>query len=93
MRRICCRDDSAVLFLPFPNALDKLFAPQVVAGQAFFAQFPLDHLLRRDAGMIHSRQPERVETLHALAADNHVLNRVVEHVTDVQANRSHSEAA
>ena len=63
---------------------DKLVAPKIVAGQAFFLQFFLDDVLRRDAGMIHSWQPQCVETLHALAADNHVVNRVVEHVTHVQ---------
>ena len=40
--------------------------------------------LRRDAGMIGARLPEHVISLHALPADQDVLQRVVQHVPERQ---------
>ena len=37
---------AAGVFLPFPNALDKLFATQIVTRLAFFLQLARDHQLR-----------------------------------------------
>ncbi len=45
-----------------------------------------DHL-RRDAGVVGAGLPERVAAGHAPVADQHVLQRVVERVTDVEAAR------
>ena len=67
----------AVLFLPLPDATDKLLAAQVVAGLAFlFCQHALDHQLRRDARVVGARQPQRVVPLHASPAHQRVLHHV-----------------
>ena len=44
----------------------------------------LDHHLGGDAGVVGSGQPERRRPAHALEADQDVLKRIVERVTDVQ---------
>ena len=77
-------DDPAVLLLPLPHALDEFFAAEVVPGQAFLPKLFLDDDLSRDAGVIHSRQPQRVESLHAFTADDHIMHRIVQHVAHVQ---------
>ena len=46
------------------------------------AQTFLDRCLRRDAGMIHTWQPENFEAPHPRTAGENVLNGVVEHVTE-----------
>ena len=45
----------------------------------------LHHHLRRDAGVIGARQPQRDESAHAMPAHNDVHLRLVEHVAHVQA--------
>ncbi len=78
-------DDAAVLFLPFPRALDEFFPPQIVARDLFlFFQFPLEHHVRGDACVISARQPENLLAVHARLAGEDVLNRVVEHVPQVE---------
>ena len=47
-------------------------------------QLALDHHLRRDAGMVGARLPQHVLAAHALEAGQHVLQRVVERVADMQ---------
>src|SRR6202035_5776319 len=59
-------------------------AAQVVAGQVLPGQLALQHILGGDAGVVHSRQPPRVEALPAAAPHQRVDQRVVEGVTDVQ---------
>src|SRR5271156_2566272 len=54
-------DRAARLFLPFPNALFKLFAAEVAALDTLFAEHALDHHLGSDAGMVCSGKPKRVE--------------------------------
>ena len=74
-----------VLVLPLPDALDELFAAEIVAGLLLFLeQPPLDHGLRGDAGVIGAGHPEGVVALHPLAANENVLQRVVERVPEVQ---------
>jgi hypothetical protein len=46
----------------------------------FSGELALHHHLRRDAGMVGARLPEHVAAAHALEADEHVLQRVVERV-------------
>ena len=47
-------------------------------------QLALDHHLGGDAGVVGARQPQRRLAAHALEADQHVLQRVVQRVADVQ---------
>jgi hypothetical protein len=60
---VICPPDS---FFHFPDALDKLLAPEIVTRLPFFLQRARHHQLRRDAGVVHSRQPQRAITAHAL---------------------------
>ena len=79
------QDAGLVLVLPVPNPLHQPLAAQVVPRFLFFfKQPPLDHRLRGDAGMVGARHPQRVEALHALHANEDVLQRVVERVAEVQ---------
>ena len=43
------------------------------------------HRLGGDAGVVHTRQPQHLETLHALAAGQRIHQRVVQRMTHVQA--------
>ena len=47
-------------------------------------QLALDHVLGGDAGVVHAGQPQHLVALHPPAADERVLDRVVERVADVQ---------
>ncbi len=75
----------AVLFLPLPHFLDELFASEVEARDALRGESAVDHHLRADAGVIRPRQPQRVESAHALPADDDVVERVYQCVADVEA--------
>ena len=55
-----------------------------MAAQTFFSEFAFDDILGGNASMIHSRKPQRVETLHPLPSHDHIVNRVIEHVTHMQ---------
>jgi hypothetical protein len=46
-----------------------------------FQQPALDHRLGRDAGVVGAGHPQRVVALHPLAANQNILQRVVERVT------------
>jgi hypothetical protein len=78
-------DEPAVLLLPLPRAAHELLAAEVVAGDAVLLELRLDHVLGGDSGVVHARDPQRGRPLHPLPADDHVLQRVVEHVTHGQA--------
>ncbi len=81
-------DLAAVLLLPRPHLRHELLAGVVVLALAFgLADVPLDERLGGDPGVIHAGQPQRLEALHPLAADQRVHQRVAERVADVQAAR------
>ncbi len=72
-------DGVARLFFPLPHALDEgLAAHGAAVGLLPFQQLTLDHHLGGDAGVIGARLPQHVAPAHALEADEHVLQRVVE---------------
>jgi len=77
-------DPAAVVGLPVPDSLDELLASQVGRGGALLLQVALHDVLRGDAGVVHSREPERAIALHPAHPDEHVLDGVVEHVPDGQ---------
>ena len=78
-------DAVAVLVLPVPYTLQKLFTSQIIAGQAFLlAQFFLHTDLRGDAGVILTGQPKRGIALHALVAGQNILQRGVQRVAHMQ---------
>ncbi len=74
----------ARLVLPLPDALDEFFTAQVVARQPLLLQLAVDHQLRRDARVIHARQPERAVAAHALVPRHHVHQRVLQGVAHVE---------
>jgi len=79
-------EDLAALFVaPLPDFFQKLFAAEIMAGLLLFAQLALDHGLRGNARVIGAGKPHGRLALEAGAADQDVLNRIVEHV----AHREH----
>ena len=73
------------LDLPLPHAAHKLIAAKGAAVRLLaLHQLSLHHHLGGDAGMIGSGLPQHVAPAHALEADEHVLQRVVERVPHMQ---------
>ena len=81
-------DGAARLLFPRPDMRQEFLAAHVAAGFALFGEFTLDHHLRGDARMIGAGLPERVEAAHAVPADQHILQRVVEGMAHMQNARN-----
>ena len=77
-------DLAAGLGLPLPDPLDEGLPAQVMAGQALPGQLSLHDVLRGDAGVVHTRKPQRVVALHSPAPGQRVHQRVFERVAEVQ---------
>ena len=77
-------DLSARFVFPLPNALDKLLAPEIVPRLPFLLQRARDHQLRRDAGVVHPRQPKRAIPTHSLVPRHHIHHRVLQRMAHVQ---------
>ena len=70
---------------PFPDLFEELFTPQLCAlGLLRLCKVLFNHQLGRDPGMIQSGLPESVIALHPLPSSEHVHDRVVKGVADVQ---------
>ena len=67
-----------------PTRVDELRAPEIVARLAFGRELLFDHHLRTDAGVIGTDLPQRVIAAHAVIADHHVHQRLLERVAHVQ---------
>ena len=77
-------DDAAVLLFPLPGVFQEVFAAERPFVDALFGQH-LDHLgLGGDGGVVGAGHPAGVLALHAGAADEDVLDGVVEHVAHVE---------
>ena len=75
----------AVLLLPRPDALQKLLAAQIVAGQPLLGTQLLLHLdLGGDAGVVCAGEPQCLIALHPLEAGQDVLQRAVQRVPHVE---------
>ena len=73
------------LRFPVPYLFQKLLAPQRLAPRlSGFGQLPLDHHLRGDACVVLPRLPQGIKPLHALPADQDILQGVVEGMAHVQ---------
>ena len=81
------RDGAAGDFLPFPDALDELFAPEILPRQPFGVDLAFHHHLRGDARVIAAGLPKCVAPLHAVIASECVHDRVLERVPHVQRAR------
>ncbi len=78
-----------VLLFPRPNALQKLVAPEVIAGFALgLAQNLFNLYLRGYARMVNARQPQRGIPLHTLIAREDILQGGVHRVPHVQLPRN-----
>ncbi len=73
-----------ILRLPLPNLFNESLASERVPIAFFFGQSPLHNVLRGDSRVVGAGHPHGLKTVHALVADEDVLNRVVEGVPDVQ---------
>ena len=79
--------DAAVLLLPFPGVLQEVFAREGALVDAALGEH-LDHFgLGGDGGVVGAGHPAGVLALHAGAADEDVLDGVVEHVAHVEHAR------
>ncbi len=74
----------AELVLPGPDLVQEALAAQVKAGLALIAQLLLDLYLRGDAGVVIAGQPEGGVAVHALVADEDVLDGLVKGVAQVE---------
>ncbi len=72
------------LLLPFPDAFDEFFAPQVVPGLAFELQLALDHDLRCDTGVVRTDHPVGGKAAHAVVADQCIHQGLLECMAHVQ---------
>ena len=80
------RDGAARFRLPFPNALQEGLAPHAAAvWLLLFGQQAFHHHLRRNAGMVRARLPQRIAPLHAPPADQHILQGIIQRMADMQA--------
>ena len=71
-------DRAAVALLPLPRLGDELLALVVEAALALgLGQVPFDEVLHGDAGVVHARQPERVEAAHPGPARQGIHDRVL----------------
>ena len=73
-----------VRVLPFLGLLDEGFATHVEAANALREQALLDDGLRGDTSVVGAGHPHRVTALHPVKPDEHVLQRVVERMPEMQ---------
>mmetsp|Transcript_23386 Transcript_23386/g.39951 ORF Transcript_23386/g.39951 Transcript_23386/m.39951 type:complete len:249 (-) Transcript_23386:78-824(-) len=77
-------DETAVLGLPLPHALEKLFAPERLAGAALLLEGALDEHLSRNPRVVGARQPQRRLPTHPREPRHDVLQRHKHGVPHVQ---------
>src|SRR5712692_10015020 len=75
---------AAVGLAPFPYALDESLATELMAVLPLLGNLALDHVLRRDSRVIGPRQPQRVVALHPARAHDHVVQRNVERMPEME---------
>ena len=66
-------DGSAVFFFPVPRAAQKALAADFFLSDALFAHGLYDLCLRRDGGVVGTRQPQSRIALHSAPADQNIL--------------------
>ncbi len=77
-------DPAAVALAPGPDPGDELLATELLAARAEADELLLDLRLRGDTGVVGAEDPLRALALLTRAADQRVLDRVVERVAHVQ---------
>ena len=78
-------DDVAMLVFKIPNAFEKFVTPQIAATHPFLlAYLPLDASLRRNSGVIGTRQPQHFLAILPRSAGENVLECIVQNMPKVQ---------
>ena len=77
------QDRAAAVRLPIPYAALKFLAAQLRASDFLLGQFAFDDDLRGNPCVVHSGQPERAKSAHAMPTRQRINLRVLEHVADV----------
>ena len=70
--------------LPLPCVSEEFIARHVRPFFTLLEQFVFNHLLRGDTRVVHTRQPQRVVTTHALPADEMIHHGVAKNMPNVQ---------
>ena len=78
------RNNCMVFVFYLPRTFKEFFAPQFVAVGTFLFKPAFHHVLRRDSRMVGARNPQRRPAVHALIADNNILQNIVERMPHVQ---------
>ena len=86
-RRSCSHDGAAGFVLPLPDCFEEFLAPHRDAALLPLGQLAFDDKLGGDAGVVGARLPQHVLAAHALEAGQHVLQRVVQGMADMQPAR------
>ena len=79
----CC----LVFVLPRLGGLDECFAPHIESFDAIGQESLLDNGLGGNASMVSARHPQGWFAQHAVEADEHILQRVVERMAKVERGR------
>src|SRR5262249_26086686 len=79
-------DRTTIVLTPLPDALDELFASQILALASFRRELALDHHLRSNAGVVSTGKPESNLSVHAVPSRDDVHLGLVEHVPHMQAS-------
>src|SRR6266508_1497935 len=74
----------ARLPFPLPDFFNELLAPQLCPAYSLLRKLALDDVLRRDAGVVRTRDPKHPATVHSFIAAKNVLKRIVQSVAHVQ---------
>ena len=77
-------DDIMMLLLYLPCTLDELLTAEVLTPETFLLKLPLYNVLRCDASMISSRNPESRTTMHPVIPDDYILQAVIERMPHVK---------
>ena len=75
----------AVFLFPFPDLRDQPLAADLVPRDVLLLlKLPLHDGLGRDAGVVRARHPQRLEATHPVSPNEHVLERLIDRVPEVQ---------
>ncbi len=77
-------DMPVVYLFPFPDLLQKALSAQLMAGEPFTGKILLHPDLGGDAGVVCSRQPKGIITLHPPPADQRILYGDIESMAHMQ---------
>src|SRR5690606_814471 len=81
------KDDAAVFLFPFPGVFKELFTCEVFLVDTLLFEHGYDLSFGGYGGVVGARHPARIFTLHACPSDEHVLDRIVEHVPHMEHTR------